>query len=98
MISDINKVSQSSFQPEISQRYAPSKEHFESAGSFDEEDQAIISAEAQMQYELEKFNSGGDNLLELIGATVNAKHTAQVEARVVDTKKSMLDTILGMGE
>lgn len=98
MISDINKVGQSSFQPEISQRQAPSKEHFESLGSFDEEDQAIISSQAQMQYELEKFNSGGDNLLELVGATVNAKHTAQAEARVVDTKKEMFDTVLHMGE
>ena len=98
MISDINKVGQSSFVPEISQKQAPSKEHFESLSSFDEEDQAIISAEAQMQYELEKFNSGGDNLLQLVGASVNAKFTAQAEARVVDTKKEMLNTILDMGE
>lgn len=98
MISDINKVSKSSFQPEVSQRQAPSKESFDSLISFDEEDEAIISAEAKMQYELEKFNSGDDNLLELIGASVNAKYTVQAEARVVDTKKEILDTILNMGE
>lgn len=98
MISDINKVGQSSFLPEISQKQAPAKEHFNSLTSFDEEDEAIISAEAQMQYELEKFNSGGDNLLQLVGASVNAKFTTQAEARVVNTKKQMLDTILNMGE
>lgn len=98
MISDINKVGQSSFQPEISPKQAPVKESFDSLISFDEEDEAIISAEAKMQYELEKFNAGGDNLLELIGASVNAKYTAQAEARVVDTKKEMLDTIMDMGE
>lgn len=98
MISDINKVGQSSFQPEISPKKAPSRESFDSFISFDEEDEAIISAEAKMQYELEKFNAGGDNLLELIGASVNAKFTTQAEARVVDTKKEMLDIIMGMGE
>lgn len=98
MISDINKVGQSSFQPEVSPKQAPSKESFDSLISFDEEDEAIISSEAKMQYELEKFNAGGDNLLELIGASVNAKYTAQAEARVVDTKKEMLDIIMDMGD
>ncbi len=98
MISDINKVGQSSFQPEVSPRQVTVKESFDSLISFDEEDEAIISAEAKMQYELEKFNGGADNLLELIGASVNAKFTAQAEARVVDTKKEMLDIIMDMGE
>lgn len=98
MISDINKVGQGVFPTEVSPKQAPLKEHFDSSISFDEEDEAIISAEAKMQYELEKFNAGDDNLLELIGASVNAKFTAQAEARMVDTKKQMLDTILGMGE
>lgn len=98
MISDINKVGQSSFVPEISPKHAPPKESSDSLTSFDEEDEAIISAEAKMQYELEKFNSGGDNLLQLVGASVNAKFTTQAEARVVDTKKQMMDTILNMGE
>lgn len=96
MISDINKVGQSNFVPEVSQKQAPAKESFDSLSSFADEDEAIISADAKMQYELEKFNSGGDNLLQLVGASVNAKFTAQAEARVVDTKKEMIDSILNI--
>lgn len=98
MISDVNSVSRGVFNPKAYQQQEPVKEHSESLNSFADEDEAIVSAEAKMMNELEKFNSGGDNLLELVGATVNAKHTVQAEARVIDTKKEMMDTILHMGE
>lgn len=98
MTSDISVLGQSRFQPEISQQQKPVKTNFEPLTSFADEDEAIISAEAKMLNELDKFNSGEDNLLNLVGAAVNAKHTVQAEARVIDTKKEMMDTILHMGE
>lgn len=98
MISDVNSVVRAQFDPKVYQQQDVVKTHFEPLNSFADEDEAIISAEAAMMNELEKFNAGGDNLLELVGATVNAKITTQAEARVVDTKKEMMDTILNMGE
>lgn len=98
MISDVNNIKESSFQPEISQRQAPSTSHFEPMNSFADEDEAIISSQAKMLNELDKFNAGADNLVNLVGASVNAKYTVQAEARVVDTKKEMIDTVLHMGE
>lgn len=98
MISDINNVGQSSFQPQIFQRPEPSANKFEPMNSFEEEDNAIISSEAKLQYELEKFNSGGDNLVELIGASVTAKFTVEAEVNVINTKKDMMDCLLDMGK
>lgn len=102
-INDIYNLEQSTFQPKVSQRqfstiYTDTKDSSESMNSFSQEDQAIISSEAKLQYELEKFNSGGDNAVELAVAGVMAKTTTQAEVNVINTKKSMLDTILDMGE
>ena len=98
MISDVNSVGRAQFDPKVYQQQDAVKSHFEPLTSFADEDEAIISSEAKMMNELDKFNAGGDNLLELVESSVNAKITTQAEARVIDTKKQMLDTILGMGE
>lgn len=98
MISGINKVEQSSFQPEISQKQSAPPTQFEPIDSFYEEDEAIISSQAKLQYELEKFNSGGDNSVDLALANVNAKTTANAEVNVINTKKNMLDVLLGMAD
>lgn len=98
MISDVNSVGRAQFDPKVYQQQDAVKTHFEPLTSFADEDEAIISSEAKMMNELEKFNAGGDNLLELVESSVNAKITTQAEARVIDTKKEMLDTILNMGE
>lgn len=98
MISDVNSVGRTQFNPKVYQQQEPVKEHFEPLQSFADEDEAIVSSEAKMMNELEKFNSGEDNLLNLVGATVNAKHTVQAEARVINTKTEMMDTILHLGE
>lgn len=98
MISGINKVEQSSLQPEISQRQSSPPTKFEPIDSFYEEDQAIISSQAKLQYELEKFNSGGDNAVDLALANVTAKTTANAEVNVINTKKNMLNVLLGMAD
>lgn len=73
-------------------------ENPEPLNSFAEEDEAIISAEAKMQYALEEFNSGGDNVVELMATSLMAKTTVEMEVNVINTKKEMMDEILHMGE
>jgi len=98
MISDVNNIKESSFQPEISQRQPSAKGTFEPMNSFADEDEAIISSQAKMLNELDKFNAGEDNLVNLVGASVNAKYTVEAEVNVINTKKEMMDTVLHMGE
>lgn len=65
---------------------------------FNTEDQAIISAEAKMLYELDKFNSGSGNEVDLALSCVMAEHQTGAAVKVVNTKTEMLDTVLKLGE
>ena len=98
MVSGINNIEQSVFQPQFSQRQSSAQDAPASLNSFDAEDEAIISSQAKMQYELEKFNAGGDNLVDLVGASTMAKITTEAEVNVINTKKDMIDEILKIGE
>lgn len=103
MISDINSrlnnLEQSIFQPEVrSQNSGSTKATHDSQFSFDDEDQAIISAQAKLQNELDKFNSGGDNIVDLVTASVMARFTTSAEVNVINIEKDMFDTILSIGE
>lgn len=97
MISSINNIGQSIFQP-FSQQQLPIIDTPSSPTSFDSEDKAIISAQAMLQNESEKFNSGGDNAVELALACVIAKTTVSAEVNVINTKKEIIDNILDMGK
>lgn len=113
-INSIESNTQSSFQAFVSQKrfngaygYAKNEpaaksesvtQNPEPFNSFAEEDEAIISAEAKMQYALEEFNSGGDNVVDLMATSLMAKTTVEMEVNVINTKKDMMDTILHMGE
>lgn len=99
MISDIRNIEQSDFQPQIqfAPRQLPTEDTFEPLNSFNDEDEAIISSQAKMLNELEKFNSGKGNELDLALAGVMAKTTVKAEVNVIDIKKDMLNTILDMG-
>lgn len=98
MTSGINNIGQSVFQPPISPRQISPAEKSEPITSFDIEDQAIISSQAKLLSELDKFNSGGDNAVELATASVMAKTTVAAEVNVIKAKENMFDTILGMCE
>lgn len=96
--SNVNDINQSTFQPQVFQKQTFSEyEEFEPINSFSDEDEAIISSEAKLQYELEKFNADGNNFVDLAGASVMAKFTTEAEVSVINTKKSMMDTILEIG-
>lgn len=97
-VNNTNNIQQSTFQPQIIQNQQSTTDNFESLNSFADEDKAIISSQAKLQYELEKFNSGADNLVELAAANVMAKFTVNAEVNIINTKKSMMDAILEICE
>lgn len=102
MISGINNyknIQQSDFSSQIFSKQNESTDYEnDSMISFADEDQAIISSQAKLQYELEKFNSGGDNLIDLMVTNVTSKITTKAAVNVINTKKDMLDAILDIGK
>lgn len=66
----------------------------EPLNSFETEDTAIISAQAKILNELDKYNSGQSDELNLALTCITSKNQVKAVARVIDTKKEMLDTIL----
>lgn len=66
----------------------------EPLNSFDTEDQAIISSEAKLLNELDKYNAGQSNEIDLAVTCITSKNHVKAVARVIKTKKEMLDTIL----
>jgi len=66
----------------------------EPLNSFETEDTAIISAQAKILNELDKYNSGQSDELNLALTCITSKNQVKAVARVISTKKEMLDTIL----
>lgn len=95
-INNINNIVQSVFQPQIYQRQVSTTDELEPLNSFDDEDQAIISSQAKLLNELDKFNSGNGDVVNLALASVESKFTVQAEVNVINTKKDMFDTLLNM--
>jgi len=62
--------------------------------SFDGEDKAIISSEAKLLNEMDKYNSGQSDELNLAVTCITSKTQVEAEAKVIDTKKEMLDTVI----
>jgi len=98
MVSGINSIQSSVFQPQISQRQTAVTDTYEPLTSFDIEDEAIISSQANMLNELDKFNAGDGNLVNLAVASVMAEITAKAEATVIQAKMDMFDAIVDMVE
>ena len=99
MVSGINNIEQTSFQPQLSKRRTPTIDtKAGSPTSFADEDEAIISSQAKMQNELEKFNSGGDYAVVLAVSCVVAKTTVSAEVNVINAKIKMLDAVLEIGK
>ena len=70
----------------------------ESLNNFDVEDKAIISAQAKILNELDKFNAGEGNEIDLAMAASMGKIQVEAEAKVIKTKNEMMGTILNMME
>lgn len=98
MISDINNIQQSNFQPQLYQSQAYKSDAGDPLNSFADEDQAIISSEAKLLNELDKFNSGTGDLVNLAATSVMSKFTIEAEVNVINMKKDMIDAILDIGK
>lgn len=98
MISGINNIQQSASPLQFTQRLSPTTETTEPLNSFADEDEAIISSQAKLQNELEKFNSGEGDALDLAVAGIMAKTTISAEVNVINAKKHMMDDILDIGK
>lgn len=70
----------------------------ESLNSFDNEDTAIISAQANLLNELDKYNSGAGNDVELALTSVNSKNQVEANVAVINAKKDMLDSVMKIAE
>ncbi len=64
--------------------------------NFSREDTAIISAQAKLLSEVEKFNSGEGNAVDMALTGVVSKHQIAANVNVVNAKKEMLDEIISM--
>ncbi len=75
-------------------------ESIQSAGdsllNFSREDTAIISAQAKLLSEIEKFNSDEGNAVDMALTGVVSKHQIAANVNVVNAKKEMLDEIINM--
>ncbi len=98
MVLGINNIEQSIFQPQIFPRQLSTIDAPESLTSFDVEDNAIISSQAKMLNELDKFNTGEGNAVNLAVSSVMSKITVSAEANVIQAKINMIDDILDMGK
>lgn len=98
MVSGIDSIGLNEIQPQSFQRQRSSVEEGSNMLSFEQEDEAIISSQAKLLNELEKFNSGADNLVDLIVQSELTKITVEAAVNVIQVKKDMFDEILNMVE
>jgi len=97
MVSGINNIGQISYPTPLAQRQLSTTATPAGATSFDNEDEAIISSEAKLLNELDKFNSGNGDAVNLAVASVVAKTSVAAEATVFKAKNDMIDEVLKMG-
>lgn len=98
MVSGVNNLGQYGVQPESYRRQLASTESSASLTSFSVEDEAIISSEANLLNELEKFNSGEGDAIDLALASVMAKITVGAVVNVIQTQNDMFDSVMEMCE
>jgi hypothetical protein len=65
--------------------------------NFDIEDKAIISSEAKMLNELEKYNNGESNEINLAITNIISKNQIEAEVNVINSKNKMMESILKIG-
>jgi hypothetical protein len=69
-----------------------------SLNNFDIEDESIISAQARILNELEKYNSGEGNELDLALTCKMGELQVEATINVIKTKNEMLDAVMDMME
>lgn len=84
----------SSIQGTCLPEYSGTKRATGSLLNFETEDEAIISAQAKILNELERFNAGEGNELDLALATTMGELQIEAVATVIKTKDEMMDSIM----
>ncbi|MDD3013032.1 MAG: hypothetical protein PHC34_04950 [Candidatus Gastranaerophilales bacterium] len=97
MVSPINNTNGAYFNSYSGSNYVQKTENT-SLNSFDTEDKAIISAQAKLLSELEKFNSGQGDAVDLAVTGITSKHQVEAMVNIINTKKDMMDTVLEIGK
>lgn len=62
--------------------------------NFDKEDQAIISSQARILIELEKYNAGEGNEIDLVIASSMGRAQVEAAAKAINSKGEMFDAIM----
>jgi|GEM_PF-2671754 len=97
MVSPVSSTNGISFSPNSGSN-ASQKAVNTTLNSFDTEDKAIISAQAKLLNELDKFNSGQGDAVDLAVTEITSRHQVEAMVSVINTKKDMMDTILEIGK
>lgn len=69
-----------------------------SLNNFDIEDESIISAQAKILNELEKYNSGEGNEIDLALTCKMGELQVEAAVNVIKTKNEMMDAVMDMME
>ena len=95
-ISGINGVNPVNYQTQANNNQVSNTNT--SDDNFDIEDNAIISAQAKLLNEFDKYNSGQGNEVDLAVTRVTSENQVKAMVNVINTKKDMMDSILKLGE
>jgi len=97
MVSGINSEITTNKTPVIKGSYFEKKINTP-LNSFNTEDEAIISSQAKLLNELDKFNSGQNSIVELAITNINCKNQVDAAIKVINTKNEMIKTVLEIGK
>lgn len=101
MVTSINNLGQSFWQPKIAQSYGVSNsspQSYTSLNDFSDNDQAIISAEAKYLNEIEKFNSGNGDAVNFAITGEITKFSVAANVNAINAKKDAIDAVLDIGK
>jgi len=96
MVEGVGSISSSSSYPSID--FTKSQPQQAPLQNFDVEDKAIISSQAKILNELDKYNNGQSDELNLALTTMTSKHQIEASLSVIKTKNELLDSIMKIGE
>jgi len=96
MIQSINPLKIYSDQYSVPSSQKRSSISLEPPFVYENEDTAIISAEAKMLDELDRYNSGESNELKLVMTSNEAKYQVMANSRVIKVQKEITDSVMDM--
>ena len=97
-INDVKSLNVAALKKQMSDFNETKKLETNKKRSFEQEDQALISAQSKLLNEMERFNSGEGNIVDM--STTIAITTTQVDAaiKIMKVKYSILKDVMSLGE